>query len=62
VDTFLTTDEASKALRIPAATLKYWRWAGKGPRATKLGRRVLYAERDLIDWVESERTDSGRAS
>lgn len=50
----LTTDEAADILRTPAATLRYWRHIGAGPRGFRLGRRVLYRYDDLRAWVDAQ--------
>ena len=34
-------------------TLATWRWAGCGPRYTKLGRRILYFGVDLNAWLDA---------
>jgi hypothetical protein len=44
---YLTEAEVAAMLRVPAETVRYWRWAGTGPRAFKVGRRVLYARADF---------------
>ena len=47
----LTLDEAAAILRAPAATLRYWRHLGTGPRSFKLGRRVVYKRCDIDAWI-----------
>ncbi len=43
VGTLLTSAELAKIIRVPHATLRYWRHVGVGPRSFKMGdRRVLY--------------------
>lgn len=51
MDVFYTTEELAEVLRTTPATLRYWRAVGRAPRATKVGRRVLYAERDVEAWL-----------
>lgn len=48
---FLITAEAADALRISPRTLERMRQAGTGPRFLKAGRRILYRECDLADWL-----------
>ncbi|WP_405850022.1 helix-turn-helix domain-containing protein [Streptomyces niveus] len=50
---FLTTDEVAVRYRTAASTVRYWRQIGKGPRAIKIGRRVLYPEADLLRYERS---------
>ena len=52
---FLTIDEAAALLRIPVATLRWYRSVGQGPRSFKLGRRVHYDKQDLRNWVDAQR-------
>ena len=51
---FLKTDEAAQALRTPVETLRWWRHVGRGPKAYKVGRRVLYDEADLEAWLAEQ--------
>ncbi|MFE5292997.1 helix-turn-helix transcriptional regulator [Isoptericola sp. NPDC056618] len=50
----MRTDEVSEETGIPAATLRYWRHIGAGPRSAKLGRRVVYRRSDVEAWVEAQ--------
>lgn len=52
---FLTTADLATILRVPAETVRYWRHADKGPKSFKIGRRVLYAESDVNDWINEQR-------
>ncbi len=54
----LTINEAAEALRAPVATLRYWRQKGEGPPAFKVGKRLVYRERDVQAWVEERRRAS----
>ena len=55
-DEMLSIEEAAEFLRVPVATLRYWRYCGEGPFAFKVGRHVRYWRTDLILW----RADQGR--
>jgi hypothetical protein len=60
----LTTFEASEYLRIPVATLQYWRQprCRRGPRLRFIRvhrRRVLYRASDLEDFLENRSVDPG---
>jgi len=46
----LTSEFAAKA-RAPESTVRYWRHIGVGPRGAKVGRRVLYNEQEVDDWL-----------
>ena len=41
-DQLLTLKEAAEYLRLPEATLRWYRTQGKGPKGFKSGRRVVY--------------------
>ena len=47
-------EEVSEITRIPIATLRFYRHAGKGPKSFKLGNRVVYKREDVLDWIESQ--------
>lgn len=44
----------SEILCIAPATLRKWRWEGKGPRFIKVGRKVAYRESDITDFIEAQ--------
>lgn len=55
--TLLSTREVAGRIRVPEATLRYWRHRnqGEGPPSFRLGpRRVVYAEDKLIAWVTAQ--------
>ena len=52
--TFLTVMEAAALLRVSQVTLGRWRIEGRGPVYRKFGRRVLYADSDVIAWAADQ--------
>lgn len=48
----LTVEEASQALRVPVGTLRHWRLHGKGPKAARIGKRIMYRRSDLDAFVD----------
>jgi predicted DNA-binding transcriptional regulator AlpA len=55
MEKILTLSEVAEMIRVPAATLRYWRHQGTGPQSFKMGpRRVMYRERDVLDWIEAQ--------
>lgn len=44
---YLTTEEVAERFRTAPSTIRYWKLIGKGPRAVRPGRRVLYALADV---------------
>ena len=55
-DEMLTIEEAAALLRVPVATMRYWRYTGDGPFSFKVQRHVRYWRTDLILW----RSEQGR--
>jgi predicted DNA-binding transcriptional regulator AlpA len=53
-DEMLTLKEVATQLRVPEATLRYWRNQGKGPRGFRLGRSVRYWRTEVALWVEEQ--------
>lgn len=60
VQSLVTVPEAAALLRMSESTLRYWRYAGLGPRSIRLGRRVFYRESDLLAWIEAEAARTAR--
>jgi excisionase family DNA binding protein len=56
---YLTTGEVATLLRTPPETVRYWRHVGKGPKAFKVGRRVLYAAEDVEAFIAAARNGAG---
>lgn len=50
--TLLTTAEVAARLRTSPSTIRYWRHVGEGPPSARLGRRVVYDEGALEQWLE----------
>ena len=50
----LTLTETAAVLRIPVATLRYWRHLGVGPDGFRLGRRVVYRREDVDRWLAAQ--------
>ena len=57
-DQLLTETETARLLNLKVATLRRWRWAGKGPRFVKLGSAVRYDPADLSGFIEAGRRNS----
>lgn len=54
MDRIITLDEVADLLRTPAATLRYWRHCGTGPKSFKVGRRVMYRHVDVTEWLQRQ--------
>ena len=55
---FLSTRDAANFLGLKPRTLERWRWAGKGPRFRRHGRRVVYDLDGLLAWSEANEVAS----
>ena len=45
-------------LRVPVATLRYWRHLGTGPRSFRIGRGVRYWHHDVTTWLQQQSSAS----
>ena len=54
----LKEHDAAKRLSVEVATLRRWRWAGKGPRFLKIEGAVRYDSADLEIFIEASRRSS----
>jgi len=54
----LKEGEAAKILSLEVATLRRWRWSGRGPRFLKLGGAVRYELADIEAFKEASRRSS----
>ncbi len=51
LDRLLTTAEVAEICRTNDETVRYWRYAGTGPKGFRLGRRVVYPEPEVRRWL-----------
>jgi predicted DNA-binding transcriptional regulator AlpA len=58
----LTEREVADRLGLSVATLRAWRFRGKGPRYLRLGRAVRYLPADIDDFVCASTVDTQRDS
>ncbi len=50
--------EAAARLALKVATLRRWRWAGRGPPFFKIGNAVRYAAEDIDAFIQAARRTS----
>ena len=55
---YLTTAEVADRCRTTVETVRYWRHTDYVPRGFKVGRRVLYAESEVHEWLARLRRES----
>ena len=50
----MTVDELAARLRVAPATVRHWRATGRGPTATRVGRRIVFGEAAVAAWLDSQ--------
>lgn len=50
----LTLREVALILRVPEATLRYWRYRSTGPHSFRVGRGVRYWRREVHTWLRDQ--------
>lgn len=61
-DRLLRIEEVSEWTGVAEGTLRFWRTkagGGQGPHSAKLGRRIVYRERDVQEWIDRQFAGSG---
>jgi predicted DNA-binding transcriptional regulator AlpA len=61
-DELLTIQEVADVVRVPVATLRYWRHLGTGPNSFRIGRSVRYWRTEVFAWLDDQATATARAS
>jgi predicted DNA-binding transcriptional regulator AlpA len=46
--------EVADVVRVPVATLRYWRHLGTGPRSFRIGRGVRYWRTEVFAWLDDQ--------
>jgi hypothetical protein len=54
----MTVLEAATYVKLSKSSLDHMRSAGRGPRFTKIGTRVIYDTRDLDTWLDGHKHTS----
>ena len=53
-DELLTLQEVANVVRVPVATLRYWRHLGTGPRSFRIGRSVRFWRTEVFLWLDNQ--------
>jgi len=53
-DELMTLNEVAELVRVPEATLRYWRHLGTGPHGFRIGRSVRYWRNEVIHWLDEQ--------
>lgn len=56
----LTASEVSERTTLAPNTLYGWRARGIGPRSYRLGRRVVWDEDELNEWLRQQQDETGK--
>lgn len=54
----LEIDDVAALLHVSRSLLAKWRMVGRGPRFTKVGRRILYETAEVSSWLRTQRRSS----
>lgn len=53
---YLLAEQVAEILQRSQSTLANWRCLGQGPAYAKVGKRVMYRESDVYDFIEAQFT------
>ena len=57
---YLNENQVSERLGVSVKLLRKHRWEGKGLPYVKFGARVLYAEPEVVEFLQKHRIETGR--
>ncbi len=57
-DTLFNTNESSKLIGKSKPWFERHRWAGTGPKYTKIGRTPYYSGKDLFNFIQSNSSEA----
>lgn len=55
MERLMTIEEVAEHLRVPVLTIRWLRQEGRFAPAVKVGRRLLWEESVVNDWVDANR-------
>lgn len=53
-DELMSIQEVAALVRVPEATVRYWRHLGEGPRGFRVGRSVRFWRTEVVQWLEEQ--------
>lgn len=53
-DELMSIKEVAAIVKVPEATLRYWRHLGSGPPSFRIGRSVRYWRTEVALWLETQ--------
>ena len=57
---YLNENQVSERLGVSVNLLRKHRWEGKGLPYVKFGARVLYAEPEVVEYLQEHRIETGK--
>ena len=57
---YLNENQVSERLGVSVKLLRKHRWEGKGLPYVKFGARVLYAEPEVVEYLQNHRIETGK--
>ena len=57
---YLNESQVSERLGVSVKLLRKHRWEGKGLPYVKFGARVLYAEPEVVEYLQKHRIETGK--
>ena len=57
---YLNENQVSERLGVSVKLLRTHRWEGKGLPYVKFGARVLYAEPEVVEYLQKHRIETGK--
>ena len=57
---YLNENQVSERLGVSVKLLRKHRWEGKGLPYVKYGARVLYAEPEVVEYLQKHRIETGK--
>jgi len=53
-DELMSITEVAELVRVPEATVRYWRHLGEGPRGFRIGRSVRFWRTEVVQWLDDQ--------
>ncbi len=61
-DPLYSAAEAAELIHVLPSTLAGWRCSGRGPRFTKIGKKVFYRQSAMQAWLKAQERDPRNAA
>lgn len=62
LEALLNIKELADYLGVPVSTVYDWRTSGKGPRAYRFVKRIMFGVSDVRTWMDAMREPAGAAT